>query len=193
MAYLALFVALGGTTYAAATIGAGDIENDAVRSRHLRNGQVFPRDLSPVARTRKAYLRTTKSAKRKVVTLGNLEVTADCVRSPGTKLTLRVRNLSNRETAEMRAGYHHREGNAHDSRTDFAHIAPGSEATVDSDDVSGSPIADAGNASPTVEKAEGQLVLAVPSQVVTFVFHAEIVSGPGGLCELFGNAVAATK
>ncbi|HKP89802.1 MAG TPA: hypothetical protein VJT75_07465 [Thermoleophilaceae bacterium] len=42
---LALFVALGGTTYAAATIGAGDIRNDAVRSRHIDNGQVKQEDL----------------------------------------------------------------------------------------------------------------------------------------------------
>ena len=47
VAYLALFVALGGTTYAAATIGAGDIKNDAVRSRHIKNGQVKNPDLAP--------------------------------------------------------------------------------------------------------------------------------------------------
>jgi hypothetical protein len=44
--YLALFVALGGTTYAAATIGAGDIKNDAVRSRHVKNGEVKNADLA---------------------------------------------------------------------------------------------------------------------------------------------------
>src|SRR2546421_12842696 len=47
VASLALFVALGGTTYAAATIGAGDIKNDAVRSRHIKNGQVKNPDLAP--------------------------------------------------------------------------------------------------------------------------------------------------
>jgi hypothetical protein len=37
VASLALFVALGGTTYAAATIGAGDIKKDAVRSKHIKS------------------------------------------------------------------------------------------------------------------------------------------------------------
>jgi hypothetical protein len=45
VAYLALFVALGGTTYAAATIGASNIKNDAVRSRHIKDGQVKNADL----------------------------------------------------------------------------------------------------------------------------------------------------
>ena len=43
--YLALFVALGGTAYAAATIGPGQIKNDAVRSRHIDNGEVKNADL----------------------------------------------------------------------------------------------------------------------------------------------------
>jgi hypothetical protein len=37
---LALFVALGGTAYAAATIGPNNIQNDAVRSRHIKDGAV---------------------------------------------------------------------------------------------------------------------------------------------------------
>ena len=40
VAYVALFVALGGTGYAAATIGANDIKDDAVRTRHIKNGAV---------------------------------------------------------------------------------------------------------------------------------------------------------
>jgi hypothetical protein len=47
VASLALFVALGGTTYAAATIGAGDIKKDAVRSKHIKNGEVKSEDLRP--------------------------------------------------------------------------------------------------------------------------------------------------
>jgi hypothetical protein len=43
--YLALFVALGGTTYAAATIGPNNIKNDAVLSRHIKDGQVTNADL----------------------------------------------------------------------------------------------------------------------------------------------------
>jgi hypothetical protein len=44
--YLALFVALGGTTYAAATIGAGDIKTGAVRTRQIKDGEVLPEDLN---------------------------------------------------------------------------------------------------------------------------------------------------
>src|SRR2546423_6478788 len=47
VAYVALFVALGGTTYAAATIGSGDIKKNAVLSRHIKDGEVRSGDLSP--------------------------------------------------------------------------------------------------------------------------------------------------
>jgi hypothetical protein len=44
--YLALFVALGGTAYAAATIGPSNIKNDAVRSRHIKDREVQNQDLA---------------------------------------------------------------------------------------------------------------------------------------------------
>ena len=41
MAAIAFFIAIaGGSAYAAATIGSSDIKNDAVRSNHIKNGQV---------------------------------------------------------------------------------------------------------------------------------------------------------
>jgi hypothetical protein len=43
--YLALFVALGGGAYAAAKIDAGDIERNAVRSKHIKKQQVKPSDV----------------------------------------------------------------------------------------------------------------------------------------------------
>ena len=43
---LALFIALGGTTYAAATIGSNEIKKNAVLSRHIKNGQVKAKDLA---------------------------------------------------------------------------------------------------------------------------------------------------
>jgi len=46
VAYLALFVAVGDTTYAAATIGPNAIKNDAIRSRHILNGAVGSADLA---------------------------------------------------------------------------------------------------------------------------------------------------
>ena len=42
---LALFVALGGTGYAAAKIGANDLKDGAVRSRHVKDGTLIGADL----------------------------------------------------------------------------------------------------------------------------------------------------
>ena len=50
-ATLALFLAAGGTTYAAATIGSSDIKNNAILSRHIKNGQVKNKDLGANAVT----------------------------------------------------------------------------------------------------------------------------------------------
>jgi hypothetical protein len=44
--YLALFVALGGSAYAAATVGQNDIKNDAVRSRHVKNNSLTGIDIN---------------------------------------------------------------------------------------------------------------------------------------------------
>ena len=50
IAYLALFVALGGAgAYAAGAIGPNDIQRDAVRSKHIKDGQVKPQDLAGAA------------------------------------------------------------------------------------------------------------------------------------------------
>lgn len=40
MATLAVFIALGGGAYAAATIGAGDIKKGAVRAKHVKQKQI---------------------------------------------------------------------------------------------------------------------------------------------------------
>jgi hypothetical protein len=45
--YVALFIALGGTAWAADKIGAGDIARDAVRSKHIKAKQVKTLDLAP--------------------------------------------------------------------------------------------------------------------------------------------------
>ena len=50
MASIAVFAALAGGAYAAATIGANDIKKDAVRTKHIKNGQVGARDLATVVR-----------------------------------------------------------------------------------------------------------------------------------------------
>ena len=46
---LALFIALGGTVYAAATIGAGDIKRNAVRAKHIKSANVKRADIAPNA------------------------------------------------------------------------------------------------------------------------------------------------
>lgn len=49
IALLALFVALGGSAYAAAKIGSSDIKRNAVESRHIGKGQVRAPDVDPRA------------------------------------------------------------------------------------------------------------------------------------------------
>jgi hypothetical protein len=45
VALLALFVAMGGSAYAAAVITSGDIKNNTIRSRDVRNGGLIGKDL----------------------------------------------------------------------------------------------------------------------------------------------------
>lgn len=46
MSTVAVFVALGGGAYAAATIGPNDIRSGAVRSSHLKDGTIVARDIN---------------------------------------------------------------------------------------------------------------------------------------------------
>ncbi len=50
VALVALFVALGGVAWAAATIGARDIKDNAVRTDHIKNRQVKTSDLARSAK-----------------------------------------------------------------------------------------------------------------------------------------------
>lgn len=50
VALVALFVALGGVAWAAATIGARDIKDNAVRTDHIKRGQVKTSDLAGAAK-----------------------------------------------------------------------------------------------------------------------------------------------
>jgi hypothetical protein len=45
LAVLALFIALGGTGYAAATIGSGQIKNNSIRGKDVRNSNLTGRDV----------------------------------------------------------------------------------------------------------------------------------------------------
>ena len=50
MASIAVFGVLAGGAYAAATIGPNDIKKDAVRTKHIKNGEVGARDLNAVVK-----------------------------------------------------------------------------------------------------------------------------------------------
>ena len=47
---VAVFIAFGGTAWAAATVGPSDIDRNAVRSKHIKAKQVRPGDVSPKLR-----------------------------------------------------------------------------------------------------------------------------------------------
>ena len=46
MATVAVFLALGGGAYAAATIGSSDIQRDAIKSRHVDPGEILSSDVA---------------------------------------------------------------------------------------------------------------------------------------------------
>ena len=48
MSVIAVFIALGGSAYAVMKIGPKDIRRNAVRSKHIKQGQVKPGDLAPL-------------------------------------------------------------------------------------------------------------------------------------------------
>lgn len=93
MATIALFVALGGGgAYAAATIGAGDIQRNAVRSKHIKNNEVRGADvkessLGQVPNAKKVGGVTVKAIRiaqpagapeAQVLTTGGLDVRMQC-------------------------------------------------------------------------------------------------------------------
>jgi hypothetical protein len=59
LAFVALFVALGGTSYAAATIGSDDIKANAVLGRHIAADEVGPQDLKSIAFAKARTVRLT--------------------------------------------------------------------------------------------------------------------------------------
>jgi hypothetical protein len=52
LAFISLFVALGGVGYAAATVGSGQIKNNSIRGKDIRNGTIVSKDINK--KTRKA-------------------------------------------------------------------------------------------------------------------------------------------
>jgi hypothetical protein len=56
LALIALFVALSGTAYAASKVGPEDIKKNAVRSKHVKNRSLLPKDSKRGALTAFAYV-----------------------------------------------------------------------------------------------------------------------------------------
>jgi hypothetical protein len=75
VALLALFVALTGGAYAAAKIGAADIANNAVRSKHIKAKEVKMSDLAPVRKFRR---KTGTASEQTVLKLAGLELRYSC-------------------------------------------------------------------------------------------------------------------
>jgi hypothetical protein len=78
VALLALFVALGGVGYAAATIDSADIKDNTVGGKDVRNGTLRNWDVAPNAldgsRIRESRLRTVPGARRLVSPRGTFEL-----------------------------------------------------------------------------------------------------------------------
>jgi hypothetical protein len=98
---LALFVALSGTAYATATIGSSEIENNAIKSRHIEHGQVKGKDVkeSSLAKVPNANLLDGKDS---TAFLG--QVTARLKTVDGSTLT--NTNAEYNPYAECNAGEH---------------------------------------------------------------------------------------
>jgi hypothetical protein len=79
--YLALFLALGGSAYAGSQIGAGDIEDDAIRSRHVKadklNGSDIDESTLEVAEPFDVVIGNTVTD-FPLLQIGELSVTATC-------------------------------------------------------------------------------------------------------------------
>ena len=161
LALIALFVALSGTAYAAATIGSGDIERNAVRSKHIKRGNVRGSDLANgavsarklaagVSLTRGFSFRT--SADRTVNNLVSARGLAIDVNCTGTTVTATARpSVANSTiyTASMGAGTPAVTNSNNDSDFD-----PGSPVSLlgDNDDLQvGHTSYAAGTAGPVVD------------------------------------------
>src|SRR5262245_36856229 len=86
VALIALFVALGGVSFAAAKIGAGGIASNAIRSKHIKAGAVQMQDLAPVKKFRVSGATSSK----RVLRLAGLELYYECTTGYGLHET-RVR------------------------------------------------------------------------------------------------------
>lgn len=217
MAAVAFFIAIaGGGAYAAATIGSNAIKNDAVLTRHIKDGevrrsdlaansiatgkiadgQVFRSDLNPSARTRRVDF---KGPNRPGVSggiqlkLGDLQLETSCTSESGTTnafLILTARNIGSK-TAGIDAAYLKQsyDGAGPEAVTDGLAVGPGEAMLVNDEDSTYGSLLKADG----LQKADGQLVLRTPGRVTTVTFHAGVVGGANGYCQLSGTAAFANS
>ncbi len=98
MATIALFVALGsGGAYAAATIGADDIERNAVRSKHIKNNRVTGADVKESSLGQVPKARTVGGVTVKAIRVGQPAGAAQAtvLSEGGLNVRMRCDGLSN--------------------------------------------------------------------------------------------------
>jgi hypothetical protein len=203
VAYLALFIALGGGTTAVALSGtdtvqsddlgpgaqvkAPDVDANAVNGADVLNGSLSLLDLSATSRPHKLEFTTLVEPEppRTIATVGNLQVKGVC--DPPLDLFIYLKNLTAQngtmnalltdQTASNGAVTVHTVGQPFDA---------GGEFTLDSVDPTEGLRLAGGN----FNRVEGQVVFQTPGRVTTIDFHA-ITIGPSntGQCEFFGTAV----
>lgn len=100
IAWLALFAALGGSAYAAAKIGAGDIRRDAVRAKHIKRHAVKAGHLGRSQRTVWAHVEALPDSEQVVEGSSGVTVAG----SPGTYHVDFGRKVSGRALVASLAG-----------------------------------------------------------------------------------------
>jgi hypothetical protein len=191
LALIALFVALGGTAYATATIGANDIKHNAVRSNHIKNGEVMKDDLAEGAVSihklnlpRIDFSGPSTDASdfqphHTVLHQDGLELQVSCFVSGATSLKLFA--SSSNASATMRGRY-----NA--SPPNFG----ASGATTPDVALSTTPVQVIFTGTNSGELLlEGQLTYRDPDRVIQIIFDG-VVDAAHSRCTLDGTAIPAT-
>jgi hypothetical protein len=202
VACIALFVALGGGAYAlsgsntvqsddlgpGAQVKAADVADDAVNGAAVKNGSLAITDLSANSRPHKLEFSSPTGSEKTLATVGNAQVSANCVMSPALFVTLK--NVStNTGTMNIMLTQQASSNGGVGLFTSGQFVGSGDEFTVDrNDDTIGRAIADG-----DFSRAEGQIVFQTPGRVTTIDFHAFTTSNGVDRCEFYGTAVTSNQ
>ena len=206
---IALFVALGGGTAVAlsgsntvqsddlgpgAQVKAPDVADNAVVSSDIKDGQVTRKDLSAQARTREINYHSTGGVKTTVMTLGDLQLSAECVQASASGKTMRVyvKNVGS-DVAGVDVAYLLVERIGLNDPVPYTWgmaMGPGDEHTI-GDDRDNTVVTRFTVTGGTLKKGDGQLVMRTPARVETVTFHAGVGGDPNGFCQLSGTAALA--